>query len=192
MTRIVAGAARGRRLKVPADGTRPTSDRVREALFSSLEAAGFVRSARVLDLYAGTAALGLEASSRGAAQVVLVDSSAQASRIMVDNVRTVGGSAEVVRSDVAAFLLRPASEFNLVFLDPPYDLPRREVEQVLDLLCRGWLADGAVVVVERGRRDSGLEWPSGFEDQWERRFGDTHVLRAVWYGRTSEDAPLNP
>lgn len=184
MTRIVAGAARGRRLKVPADGTRPTSDRVREALFSSLEAGSMVRGARVLDLYAGTGALGLEAGSRGAREVVLVDSAAQAFKIITENVRTVGQrTATVRRSTVGDFLAGPRSAFDLVFLDPPYDLGRPEVEAVLDQLMAGWLADEAVVVVERGRRDPQITWPSGFGQHWERRFGDTHMLRAVWYGQ---------
>lgn len=184
MTRIVAGAARGRRLKVPADGTRPTSDRVREALFSSLEAGSPLRGASVLDLYAGTGALGLEAGSRGAAKVVLVDNAAQAFKIITENVRTVGLSAATARrSSVEAFLEGPASAFDLVFLDPPYDLPRQEVEAALDSLTAGWLADGAVVVVERGRRDPDITWPAGFGQHWQRRFGDTHVMRSVWYGR---------
>lgn len=183
MTRIVAGTARGRRLKVPADGTRPTSDRVREALFSSLEAGFAVRGARVLDLYAGTGALGLEAGSRGASKVVLVDSAAQAFKIINENARTVGQStATARRSTVEAFLDGPPTAFDLVFLDPPYDLSGRAIETALDKLTAGWLADGAVVVVERGRRDLKITWPSGFGQHWERRFGDTHLLRAVWYG----------
>lgn len=188
MTRIVAGSARGRRLKVPADGTRPTSDRVREALFSSLDASGSIRGARVLDLYAGTGALGLEAASRGAADVVLIDSAAQAVRVIAENIATVGRPAVTVRrSSVADFLSGSPREFDLVFLDPPYVVGRVEVQTELDRLSRGWLADGAVVVVERGRRDPQITWPTGFGDQWERRFGDTHVLRSVWYGHLLDD-----
>lgn len=189
MTRIIAGAARGRRLKVPADGTRPTSDRVREALFASLDAAGAVRGSRVLDLYAGTGALGLEAASRGAREVVLVDSSGPASRIIADNVRTVGQRARVVRKQVEGFLGGHTQEFDLVFLDPPYEMSRVEVEHALDALARGWLSAGALVVVERGRRDPELTWPPGFGDHWQRRFGDTHVLRAVWYGHVLDPQP---
>jgi 16S rRNA (guanine966-N2)-methyltransferase len=189
MTRIVAGSARGRRLKVPADGTRPTSDRVREAVFSSLESAGAVRGARVLDLYAGTGALGLEAASRGAIEVTLVDNAAHATRVIADNARTVGGTAVVVKKAVAQYLNGPPREFDLIFLDPPYDLPRAEVENALVLLSAGWLAERAVVVVERGRRDPDLVWPPGFADQWGRRFGDTHVLRAVWYGPCLDPQP---
>lgn len=190
MTRIVAGSARGRRLKVPADGTRPTSDRVREALFSSLEAGSIVRGARVLDLYAGTGALGLEAASRAAAEVVLVDSAADAVRIMTENARTVARpSVTVRRAAVADYLAGPPRPFDLVLLDPPYDLPRQAVEAVLEALTGGWLADSAMVVVERGRRDPQITWPSAFDDHWERRFGDTHVLRAVWYGRLQDLQP---
>lgn len=190
MTRIVAGTARGRRLRVPADGTRPTSDRVREALFSSLDAAGSVRGARVLDLYAGTGALGLEAASRGANEVVLVDSAPQAARIMAENVRAVGRPAVTVRrSAVAVFLAGPPRRFDLVFLDPPYDLARADLEDDLARLTGGWLAQDAVVVVERGRRDPVVTWPPGFGQPWERRFGDTHVLRAVWYGLALGEVP---
>lgn len=181
MTRIIGGRAGGTRLHVPAAVTRPTSDRVREAVFSSLEAVTDLRGARVLDLFAGSGALGLEALSRGAAQAVLVDSAAQAVTVVARNIRAVGlPGAEVRRQTCAAYLRTPARAFDLVFLDPPYDLPTAEVERLLTALTRGWLAEGAVVVVERGA--PGVSWPEGFGMGWDRRFGGTHVLRAVWYG----------
>lgn len=183
MTRIVAGAARGRRLKVPAAGTRPTSDRVREALFSSLDAAGSLRGASVLDLFAGTGALGLEAVSRGAARAVLVDSAPAAAKVIEQNVRTVGLSGvSVHKQTAAAFLAGDRSAFDVVFLDPPYDLSADEVSTVLHSLTRGWLADAALVVLERACRSEGVTWPAGFTVDWQRRFGDTCVQRAVWYG----------
>ncbi len=183
MTRIVAGAARGRRLKVPAALTRPTSDRVREAVFSSLESVIDLSGARVLDLFAGSGALGLEALSRGAAEAVLVDSSPAAAKVMAQNVAAVGlPGARVDRRTAEDFLRRDPQQFDVVLLDPPYELPGDAVEALVAALTRGWLAAGAVVIVERGQSDSDLAWPRGFGSHWNRRFGGTHVLRAVWYG----------
>lgn len=183
MTRIVAGAARGRRLKVPAALTRPTSDRVREAIFSSLASLMDLDGIRVLDLYAGSGALGLEAASRGASEVTLVDNSAAAARVLADNAAVVGlPGVRVERAAVADFLAGSPVECDLVFLDPPYALAAEQVTRVLAALRDGWLAPEAVVVVERGRDGEGLSWPLEFGDRWHRRFGDTHVLRAVWYG----------
>jgi 16S rRNA (guanine966-N2)-methyltransferase len=183
VTRIVAGRARGRRLRVPAAVTRPTSDRVREALFSSLQAVTELAGARVLDLFAGSGALGLEALSRGAARAVLVDSSPAAAKVLEHNGRAVGlPGAQVRRQACTAYLQGPAEPFDLVLLDPPYDLPTEEVSQLLTALTSGWLAPGAVVVVERGSRADRPVWPAGFGGFWERRFGDTVLVRAVWYG----------
>jgi 16S rRNA (guanine966-N2)-methyltransferase len=163
--------------------TRPTSDRVREALFSSLEAVADLRGATVLDLYAGSGALGLEAASRGAARVTLVDSGTQAVKVMAENVRAVGlPGVAVVKARVADFLQRPPVPSDLVLLDPPYAAPDSEVEEVLSALTVGWLWPGAIVVVERGREGAGVSWPAGFAELWQRRFGDTHLVRAVWYG----------
>jgi len=188
MTRIVAGAAGGRRLKVPAAVTRPTSDRVREALFSSLVAARELAGARVLDLYAGSGALGLESASRGATPVTLVDDSLAAVSVMRQNMSTVGlPGIRVVKAKVRDFLTTPARPHDLVFLDPPYAVPAAEVGEVLDRLAAGWLAEQAFVVVERGRDGRDLDWPTGFEPGWERTFGDTHVVRAVWYGHVHEN-----
>ncbi len=181
MTRIIAGQARGRRLKVPAASTRPTSDRVRESLFASLETVIDLDGTRVLDLFAGSGALGLEARSRGAGEVILVDREAAVARVISANIAAVGLSGvRCERADVQAFLRGPASVHDVVFIDPPYDMPRQRVEEILHTLSRGWLAEGAVVVVERG--DAGISWPAGFEDRWARGFGGTHVMRAVWYG----------
>lgn len=183
MTRIIAGSARGRRLKVPATSTRPTSDRVREAIFASLEAAGLVRGADVLDLFAGSGALGLEAVSRGARSAVLVDQAAPAIKTVLHNIDVVGvADVRAVRHTAAGFLRTEPSPFDLVFLDPPYDHASPTVDTVLRALTGGWLAEAARVIVERGRGGTDLRWPPGLQPEWERRFGDTHVLRAVWYG----------
>ncbi|MEZ5185647.1 MAG: 16S rRNA (guanine(966)-N(2))-methyltransferase RsmD [Candidatus Nanopelagicales bacterium] len=187
MTRIIAGEARGRRLKVPAAGTRPTSDRVRESLFSALDALIEIAGSDVLDLYAGSGALGLEALSRGASRVVLVDSSVAAVSVVEANVRAVGlPGAVVIRSGVRDYLRRTPSPVDLVLMDPPYDLPAAGVGDVLTALCEGWLAPQAVVVVERAAREPLLEWPPGFGPTWNRRFGDTRLQRAVWYGHEQD------
>lgn len=187
MTRIVAGAARGRRLKVPAGVTRPTSDRVREAIFSSLGSLMDLTGVRVLDLYAGSGALGLEAASRGAAVVTLVDHSAAAAKVLAQNVTAVGlPGVTAVKDAVADYLARPPAAHDLVLLDPPYAMPDEQVQAVLSALSDGWLAPDAVVVVERGR-DSQVQWPAGYGEHWRRRFGDTHVERAIWYGRQTAE-----
>lgn len=183
MTRIVAGAARGRRLKVPASGTRPTSDRVRESLFSSLESSDALRGMRVLDLFAGSGALGLEALSRGAATAVLVDSASAAVKVIEQNARVVAlPGVSIVRQSAAAYLQGSPRPNDLVFLDPPYNLPAGQVGDVLQALTGGWITDGAQVILERAARGEGPIWPQGLEVVWQRRFGDTEVQRAVWYG----------
>ncbi|MGH8823681.1 MAG: 16S rRNA (guanine(966)-N(2))-methyltransferase RsmD [Jiangellaceae bacterium] len=183
MTRIIAGAARGRRLLTPAGSrTRPTSDRVREAMFSALESElGAFAGLRVLDLYAGTGALGLEALSRGAAHVLLVEADARAARTIRSNVSTVGlPGAEVVQSSVVRALTAvPPAPYDLVLADPPYVTRGEEIELVLAQLTGGWLAPQAIVVVERSTRDAPLGWPAGMVGQRTRRYGET----MLWYGR---------
>jgi 16S rRNA (guanine966-N2)-methyltransferase len=178
MTRIIAGAAGGRKLKTPGTGTRPTSDRVREALFSSLEHAGTLRGARVLDLYAGSGALGLEAASRGAQEVVLVDGGREAARACRSNVADLGlPGVSVAAQKVLGFLRRPAQQqVTLAFLDPPYDLAEDELATTLATLSPH-LAPGAVVVVERSVRNPEPGWPEGLERAHERRYGDT----VLWF-----------
>lgn len=124
--RIVAGAARGRRLAVPAAGTRPTSDRVRESVFAALESAyGSLAGLRVLDLYAGSGAFGLEALSRGAAALTLIERDRRAAAVLRRNVEAVGlpGAAVIVRDVTAVLRTRPAQPYDLVLADPPYDTP---------------------------------------------------------------------
>ena len=190
VTRIVAGAARGRRLRTPrGDATRPTSDRVREALFSRLEHEDLLRGARVLDLYAGSGALGLEAASRGAAEVLLVDSARAAADACRANAATTGLPGVTVRgAGVAAVLaVPPAAPYDLVLADPPYDLPEAALAGVLDaLVAGGWLADGSVVVVERAHRSPEPAWPTGLLRFDTRRYGET----ALWLAEpVSDPAP---
>lgn len=182
MTRIVAGTARGRTLVVPrGDATRPTSDRVREALFSRLEHEGVLPGARVLDLYAGSGALGLEAASRGAVVVWLVESARAALDACRRNVATLGlPVVRVVASPVERALAGAAVHpFDLVLLDPPYPLDEDDLARVLWLLVEGdWLADRAVVVVERSARGVEPSWPSGLVRFDERRYGETRIWLA--------------
>ncbi len=175
MTRIVAGTHGGRTLAVPPAGTRPTSERVREAVFSRLDHLGAVTDARVLDLYAGSGALGLEALSRGAASAVLVESDAGAARVCRANVRTLGlaDRADVVHSTVERYLAH-AAPVDLVLADPPYAL---DVDEVLAALV-AVLAPAGTVVVERAARAAPLHWPDGLEPDDDRRYGETHVWTA--------------
>jgi 16S rRNA (guanine966-N2)-methyltransferase len=183
VTRIVAGSAGGRRLAVPAGrDTRPTSDRIREALFSALGALLDLAGARVLDLYAGTGAVGLEALSRGAGQALLVEADARAARTIRDNARQLGlAGAEVVTERVQRLVAGPppGPPFDLVFADPPYQLPDADLDAVLaDLAGNGWLAPGAVVAVERRRTAAEPVWPAPLKSAKLRRYGDT----TLWYG----------
>lgn len=186
MTRVIAGSARGRRLRVPSTGTRPTTDRVRESLFSSLESIlrGEERAwsdVRVLDLYAGSGALGLEALSRGAESVTLVERSRDAVRVLQGNVRVVGlPGATVLAVPVARLADRPATAASLVFADPPYDVLASRVAHELEALCHaGWIDDEAVIIVERSSGDDGVPMPPTWDVTSQRRYGDT----VLWYGR---------
>lgn len=178
--RIVAGAARGRRIAVPATGTRPTSDRAREALFSSLQSLLDLDGASVLDLYAGSGALGLEALSRGAARVVSVESDPRAARVIAANVATVGlpGSQVVTdRAERAVAGLDPGA-FDLLLADPPYALAADELAGVLTAALPS-LRPGAVVVVERASRERVWAWPPGVCALRVRHYG----AGSLWYGR---------
>ncbi|MFC7405485.1 16S rRNA (guanine(966)-N(2))-methyltransferase RsmD [Georgenia alba] len=183
MTRIVAGAAGGRTLQVPRSGTRPTSERVREALFSRLEHLGVVRDAEVLDLYAGSGALGLEAASRGAARVILVESARPAAGLIRRNAASLELDVEVVPARVETYLAGPPRPSHLALLDPPYDLDDAALARVLERLAAGWLHPDAVVVVERSRRSPEPAWPAGLSLLDERTYGDTRA----WFAEP--DAP---
>lgn len=184
MTRLIAGTAGGRRLAVPPSGVRPTGDRAREGLFNSLGTLLDLAGAAVLDLYAGSGALGLEALSRGAAEVVFVESGPRVLPVLRKNLAAVGlpGGRVVAGSVPTVVAGSPPSRFDLVLADPPYATPATEVLGVLRALTQGeWLAPGAVVVVERSSREDPFEWPTPLVALRERRYGEA-MLR---YGRLS-------
>ena len=207
MTRVIAGVARGRRLAVPpGTGTRPTSDRAREGLFSTLTAMrGTLAGAAVLDLYAGSGAVGLEALSRGAARALFVESDGRAARVIRENLKTVGLPGGTVLADKVARVLargpagvpvdrqqqsgpdpaggvrtEPLSNgYDIVVADPPYAAGDAEVTRMLALLAEhGWLAAGAIAVVERATRSGTLAWPAGYAADRSRRYGEA----TFWYG----------
>nr|WP_249290898.1 RsmD family RNA methyltransferase [Leucobacter manosquensis] len=179
------------RLEVPKSGTRPTSDRVREAIFSTLTSWDLIEGVRVLDLYAGSGALGLEAASRGAATVTLVEKHPQAAEIAKRNTRTVLGAfspastaaprIDVVRQSVQTFLASEGERsvtptWDVVMIDPPYDHSETEISDVLSALAP-LLAEGAAVLVERSTRTPEPTWPSGIQPIREKRYGET----ALWW-----------
>jgi 16S rRNA (guanine966-N2)-methyltransferase len=177
--RIVAGAAKGRRLRVPPKGTRPTSERAREALFNSLRD---VAGMRVLELFAGSGALGLEALSRGAISVTFVESARAACAALCTNIAAVSLPGAVLHCvPVTAFLRRDTNDgpFDLVLADPPYELGESDVAQVLAELVLGqWLAPQATVVLERSARSPQPCWPDQITPGPKRRYGDA----VLWYG----------
>lgn len=182
MTRIIAGTAGGRRLATPqGQATRPTSDRVREALFSAIESwAGSLQGLRFLDLYAGSGAVGLEAWSRGAAAVTLVEQDRRTASLVARNVSDLGCEvAEVVaRSVTSALAVAPTQPFDVVFSDPPYPLSESDLATDLGTLVDGgWLAGDALVVVERGRRSPEPSWPAGLQGTRSKKYGET----VLWY-----------
>ncbi|MFD5515918.1 16S rRNA (guanine(966)-N(2))-methyltransferase RsmD [Streptomyces sp. NPDC127066] len=194
MTRVIAGRAGGRRLAVPpGTGTRPTSDRAREGLFSTWQSllGGPLEGERVLDLYAGSGAVGLEALSRGAGHTLLVEADARAAKVIRDNVKTLGLPGAEVRAGKAEQIVKaaaPQEPYDLVFLDPPYAVLDGDLREILlTLRTGGWLAEDALVTVERSTRGGEFGWPDGFEAVRARRYGEG----TFWYGRaasTCEDA----
>jgi 16S rRNA (guanine966-N2)-methyltransferase len=189
VTRIIGGQAGGRRLETPSgQQTRPTSDRVREALFSALEAAqGPLAGVRFLDLYAGSGAVGLEAWSRGAGAVTLVESDRRTAQLVRRNATAVGfPGAEVLAVQVRDALRRPpASAYDVVFIDPPYALSEEDVaSDLVALATGGWLAPDALVVIERSSRSPEPRWPSALTRERSRAYGET----VLWYGRADRAA----
>ncbi|MFB8148155.1 16S rRNA (guanine(966)-N(2))-methyltransferase RsmD [Microbacterium sp. NPDC056003] len=188
MTRIIAGRAGSLTLEVPDAGTRPTSDRVRESLFGALESADALRGAAVLDLYAGSGALALEAISRGAARADLVEKAPRAAGVIQRNIARVAkalGSRDapmaVHRTSVLAYLQTATGPFDLVFIDPPYDLGEHELTHALELLAPA-LSTHATVVVERAKRSPEPTLPAGLVAHRMKRYGDT----ALWWSRPAE------
>ncbi|HWU47984.1 MAG TPA: 16S rRNA (guanine(966)-N(2))-methyltransferase RsmD [Humibacter sp.] len=196
MTRIVAGAAGSLTLAVPTTGTRPTSDRVREAVFSALDSRDLVRGSRVVDLYAGSGALGLEAASRGAASVRLVERGRQAAEVCRRNARAVGralpeADVQVRATGVRSFLSAEPGPFDLVFADPPYELGEAELAEML-LLLMPRLAPGGTVVVERSSRSPEPAWPHLLVPERRRAYGETVVWIATADRTDDNDQPAAP
>ena len=191
MSRIIAGSRRGQRIAMPAsDKTRPTTDRVREALFSAI--ASWAGSAgeppetslaglAFCDLYAGSGAVGLEAASRGAGPVLLVEVDRRTCLTTTQNVSALGLSARVVTMKVEQLVRQPAGRpFDVVFADPPYDLAPAALAAVLaNVVDSGWVAPDGLIVVERSRRSEDVGWPAGFTGGWSRRYGES----VLWFGR---------
>lgn len=184
MTRIIAGIAGSLKLASPAKTTRPTSDRIRESIFSRLESRDVLEGATVLDLYAGTGALALESASRGAKTVRLVERDGKAAAVCVTNLKLVVKALEkegetldgkVVNKSVHAFLETAGElKFDLVFVDPPYEISNDEIVGDLSDLQKH-LASEATIVVERSSRDAQPEFPVGFELEDTKSYGDTTV-----------------
>ncbi|KIC67274.1 RsmD family RNA methyltransferase [Kocuria rhizophila] len=190
MTRIIAGRAGGQHLKaVPGSATRPTTDRVKESLFGRLDAWGMCEDARVLDLFAGSGALGLEAASRGAARVTLVEKAGAAARVCRENAALLaascpGAKITTVHAGVAGYLGRaPFHRWDLVLADPPYPLENEELARTLSLLV-GRLGPGGVIAVERSARTGEPAWPQGL-----RRFETSeHGETVIWYLEADEES----
>jgi 16S rRNA (guanine966-N2)-methyltransferase len=191
--RVVAGRLGGRSLRaVPGSATRPTSDRVREALFSTIEAwCGSLHGLRFLDLYAGSGAVGLEAWSRGAGVVTLVEQDRRTAHLISGNAKTLGfGKADVVAGTVAGALQRPpVAPYDVAFLDPPYPVEDEAVASALNgLVEQDWLVPGALVVVERSSRSPEPAWPAGFTGVRHKRYGET----TLWYGHAASRSTPGP
>ncbi|GAA2817989.1 16S rRNA (guanine(966)-N(2))-methyltransferase RsmD [Streptomyces showdoensis] len=192
MTRVIAGSAGGRRLAVPpGTGTRPTSDRAREGLFSTWESFHGIEGARVADLYAGSGAVGLEALSRGAVHALLVEAEPRAARTIRENMTALALPGAELRTGRAEQIVTgpaPAEPYDLVFLDPPYAVSDDDLREILlTLRSGGWITGDALVTVERSTRGGEFGWPDGFEPMRARRYGEG----TFWYGRaasTCEDA----
>lgn len=180
-TRIIAGEARGRKIEVPEAGTRPTSDRAREGLFSSLQVRFGFEGARVLDLFAGSGALGLEAASRGAEEVVLVENNAGAANIIRANMAVVRHPrTQLAEMKASTYLAQaPRQYFDMALIDPPYELADESVREMLEALIPA-LVDGAAVVVERHVHSPETDWPAQFTPT-------TQKLKKRVYGRARMD-----
>jgi 16S rRNA (guanine966-N2)-methyltransferase len=188
MTRIIGGIAGSRQLTSPAKATRPTSDRIRESIFNRLASRDRLDGARVLDLYAGTGALALEAISRGAISALLVEKDGKAAAVCNQNAQLIQKALEkegffdpvtkVAHKAVSSFLSTDTGEYDLVFIDPPYDISNAEVIENLEALLPK-LAQDAIVMVERSSRSEALAIPAGLELDEEKSYGDTLVYWLV-------------
>jgi 16S rRNA (guanine966-N2)-methyltransferase len=188
VTRIIAGSAGGRRLEtLKGNRTRPTSDRVREALFSAIEArTGSLHGLRFLDLYAGSGAIGLEAWSRGAEAVTFVEADRRTADLVARNAREIGCAVARVHATSVTWALSAGADapYDLVFSDPPYPLDDATVADDLALLAaQGWLADEALVVVERGSRSPEPHWPEGIVPLPGKRRMKKYGETTLWYAQ---------
>ncbi len=179
VTRIIAGTRGGRRLATPPGArTRPTTDRVREAVFSALESwsGEGLAGLAFLDLYAGSGAMALEAASRGATPVTAVESDRRTADLIRRNAQDLGLPLDVRPLTVADLLAGPAPRtYDIIWADPPYPVPTDRLEQVLGAVwASGWLAADGLLVLERSSRDRDPRWPDGV-DGWSRRYGETTV-----------------
>ena len=181
MPRIIGGSARGRRINVPRSmRSRPTSDRAKEGLLGTLEDLVGLARARVADFYAGSGSVGLEMLSRGAVQCLFVESDPRVAEGIRGNARQLGlPGAEVLtaRAEAAAHMSPAGPPYDVIFLDPPYEI---EVDAVIADLCRnGWLVPGGLLAVERASRSPEPGWPDSVEGVRSRRYGDA----TMWYAR---------
>ena len=205
MSRIIAGSRGGRRLTTPPGSrTRPTTDRVREGLFSAVAAWAGTADApsdealaglAFADLYAGSGAVGLEAASRGAGPVLLVESDKRTAGVTTRNVRDLGLPARVRTGKVETVVAAPSDQaYDVVFLDPPYELAGETLAGVLQALSDGgWLAAGALLVVERSRRTAEPVWPLVVVDTWSRTYGETvlHYASCAGGGEGTGDGDVD-
>ena len=183
MTRVIGGVAGGRRIAVPPRGTRPTTDRVRESLFNIVTARLDLNGLSVLDLYAGSGALGLEALSRGAASALFVESDRRAATVLERNIATLGLAGATLRRGLVAAVVAAgaAAPVDLVLADPPYEVEAAEVHAVLAALTiHGWARDGTLAIVERAAAGAPLSWPPGWQPWQHRVYGDTRLELAEW------------
>jgi 16S rRNA (guanine966-N2)-methyltransferase len=183
VTRIIGGVAGGRRIAVPPLGTRPTTDRVREALFNIVTARRDLDGMSVVDLYAGSGALGLEALSRGATSALFVESDHRAAAVLARNIATLGLPGAMLRRGLVAAVLAAgtAGPVDLVMADPPYGVETIEIHAVLEALTtRGWTQDGTLAVIERAAGSAPLSWPAGWQCLPQRVYGDTRLELAEW------------
>ena len=197
--RIIAGSAKGRNLATPAGVTRPTSDRTREGIFSALESEiGTCEGISFLDLYGGTGAVGLEALSRGAAQVIVIEKDVKAANVCRTNYElvtsVVSGKFSVLRMSVDSYLdsnpdstpnsnpnstLDEKSHFDVIYLDPPYEVPNSTIEKVLmKIFEKKILKPEGIAIVERSSRTTAFAWPEGFTPIKERKYGEGIVYFA--------------
>lgn len=181
MSRIIGGVSRGRKIDVPAKGTRPTADRAREGLFSTLTTLVDLDGAVFVDLYAGSGAVGLEALSRGASSSTMVESDPRAVATIRANLAHLGLAGGAVVQQAVATYLRSAHAVvpDVVFIDPPYEQP--VAADLEALVALDWLGLDSVVCVERATRDRSITWPAGMVAIKERRYG----IATLWYGRRS-------